>query len=236
MAEALLDIADLRVSYGAVQALKGISLNVMDGEIVTLLGANGAGKSTCLRSIMQTVPIQNGEIKFRNESLRKLKTEAIVPRGIALVPEGRGILATLSVLENLELGAYHREKSWRTDLDRIYALFPILKERLKQLGGTLSGGEQQMLAIARALLSKPKLLLLDEPSLGLAPKIIQNIFRLIVEIQKQGISILLIEQNAHMAMKVANRVYVLETGTIAVSGRPQELASNEDLKKAYLGG
>lgn len=235
MAAAILEIDDLRVNYGAVQALRGVSLGVKEGEIVALLGANGAGKSTLLRSIMNMVQIQKGDIRYYEKSLRRLKTNEIVQQGIALVPEGRGILSTMSVYENLELGAYHR-KEWKGDVEHIYGLFPILKERIKQNAGTLSGGEQQMLAIGRALLSKPKLLLLDEPSLGLAPKIIQNIFQLIKRIQGEGISILLIEQNAHMALKVADRCYVLETGDIKMSGNADELANDEDLKKAYLGG
>jgi branched-chain amino acid transport system ATP-binding protein len=235
MSNSILEIDDLKVSYGAVQALRGVSLGVKEGEIVALLGANGAGKSTLLRAVMNMVPTQNGDVRYYRQSLRRKKTNEIVQSGIALVPEGRGILTTMTVYENLELGAFHR-KEWKGDLDKIFGLFPILKERIKQYAGTLSGGEQQMLAIGRALLSKPKLLLLDEPSLGLAPKIIQNIFQLIKRIQSDGISILLIEQNAHMALKVADRCYVLETGQIKMSGSADELASDEDLKKAYLGG
>lgn len=235
MAEPILEIDDLKVSYGAVQALRGVSLGVKQGEIVALLGANGAGKSTLLRSVMNMVAIQHGDIRYQKKSLRKVKTNDIVQLGIALAPEGRGILTTMSVRENLELGAFHR-KNWEGDLEHIFGLFPILKERIRQNAGTLSGGEQQMLAIGRALLSKPKLLLLDEPSLGLAPKVIQNIFQLIKQIQADGISILLIEQNAHMALKVADRCYVLETGQIKMSGDADEILNDNELKKAYLGG
>ncbi|MBN8554217.1 MAG: ABC transporter ATP-binding protein [Deltaproteobacteria bacterium] len=233
--KALLEVQNIKVSYGAVQALKGVTLGVKEGEIVTLLGANGAGKSTLLKAIMQMVPLQEGDVLYLKESLTRTKTNQIVKKGIALVPEGRGILASMTVLENLELGAFHRS-DWRSELDHIFELFPILKERIKQSAGTLSGGEQQMLAIGRALLSKPRLLLLDEPSLGLAPKIIQNIFQLIQRIRNEGISILLIEQNAHMALKVADRCYCLETGQVVISGSADELAHSEELKKAYLGG
>jgi branched-chain amino acid transport system ATP-binding protein len=232
---ALLRVENLSVAYGAVQALREVTLEVNNGEIVALLGANGAGKSSLLRAVMQAVTAPKGLILFEGEDLSRYRTDELVEKGIALVPEGRGILSTLSVFENLELGAFHRHH-WHGDLDQIFSLFPVIKDRLKQNAGTLSGGEQQMLAIARALLSKPKLLLLDEPSLGLAPKIIQNIFRLIKEIQKQGISILLIEQNAHMALKVSSRAYLLETGRIKVSGTVQELMKDDELKKAYLGG
>ncbi len=235
MSETILEVKDLAVRYGAIEALRGVSLNVNTGEIVTLLGANGAGKTSLLRSIMQMVIIQKGELFYFGKNLRNYKTDVLVKDGLAMVPEGRGILQTLSVLENLELGAFHR-RDWKHDLDFVLSLFPVLKDRLKQSAGTLSGGEQQMLALGRALLSQPKLLLLDEPSLGLAPKIIQNIFKLIQEIQSKGVSILLIEQNAHMALKIADRAYVLETGKIVLSGTAEELKSQEDIKKAYLGG
>lgn len=236
MNEAILEIKEAHVFYGAVHALKGISLSVQKGEIVTLLGANGAGKSTLLRSILQMVPLHSGEITFFGKTLRKLKTHEVVKSGIALVPEGRGILGTLTVQENLELGAYYQE-DWQEEREIVFSLFPRLKERWKQCAGTLSGGEQQMLALGRALVSKPKLLLLDEPSLGLAPNLIQEIFRLIKRIQKEhGVSILLVEQNAHMAMKVADRAYVLETGEIKLSGKAADLLDDEALKKAYLGG
>ncbi len=230
----LLELKNVSVSYGAISALRNVSLEVRQGEIVALLGANGAGKSSLLKAIMNTVPYK-GDVLFAGQSLRGLATNHLVSRGLALVPEGRGILSTLSVRENLELGAYHRDE-WEQDLESLFTLFPILKNRLMQNAGTLSGGEQQMLALARALLSKPKLLLLDEPSLGLAPKIIQQIFFLIETIQKEGITILLIEQNAHMALRVAQRAYVLETGDICASGAASDLAQNEELKRAYLGG
>ncbi len=231
-----LDIQKLSVSYGAVQALRDVSLNVARGEIVTLLGSNGAGKSTLLRSIMNMAPVNSGSIEFDGTSILRLPTNQIVRKGVALVPEGRGILQSLSVRENLELGAYH-QKDWQADLEEVFRLFPIIKERLKQSAGTLSGGEQQMLAIGRALLSRPKLLLLDEPSLGLAPKIIQNIFALIQEIQKRGVTILLIEQNAHMAVKICSRAYLIQNGRIVLSGTREEMLSKEEeTRQAYLGG
>jgi branched-chain amino acid transport system ATP-binding protein len=231
-----LDIQKLSVSFGAVQALRDVSLNVARGEIVTLLGSNGAGKSTLLRSIMNMAPVNSGSIEFDGTSILRLPTNQIVRKGVALVPEGRGILQSLSVRENLELGAYH-QKDWQADLEEVFRLFPIIKERLKQSAGTLSGGEQQMLAIGRALLSRPKLLLLDEPSLGLAPKIIQNIFALIQEIQKRGVTILLIEQNAHMAVKICSRAYLIQNGRIVLSGTREEMLSKEEeTRQAYLGG
>ena len=231
----LLEVNNLEVSYGAVRALRGVSLNLERGEIVTLLGANGAGKSTLLKSIMRMVPPQTGAISYDGVDLPTKKTNDVVRGGVSIVPEGRGILGTLTVEENLELGAYHREE-WRGDLERVFELFPILKDRFKQSAGTLSGGEQQMLAIGRALLSKPQVLLLDEPSLGLAPQIIQMIFSLIGEIRQQGISILLIEQNAHMGLKVADRAYLIETGKVTASGPAAQFRDSEDTRKAYLGG
>ncbi len=231
-----LNIQKLSVSYGAVQALRDVSIEVAKGEIVTLLGSNGAGKSTLLRSIMNMAPVNSGAIEFEGASILKLPTNQIVRKGVALVPEGRGILQSLTVRENLELGAYH-QKNWNADLEEVFRLFPIVKERLKQSAGTLSGGEQQMLAIGRALLSRPKLLLLDEPSLGLAPKIIQNIFALIQEIQKRGVTILLIEQNAHMAVKICSRAYLIQNGRIVLSGTREEmLLKEEETRQAYLGG
>lgn len=233
---ALLSIKDLSVSYGAVHALRGVSLEVNKGEIVALLGSNGAGKSTLLRSIMNMSPQPRGEILFEGKNLLKRPTNEIVKSGISLVPEGRGILCTLSVQENLELGGYHQSDLGPL-MKEVFELFPICKDRLGQNAGTLSGGEQQMVAIGRALLAKPSLLLLDEPSLGLAPKIIQQIFVLIEKIRAKGVSILLIEQNVHMALKVADRAYVLQTGRIALSGSVDELkARGEDTHKAYLGG
>lgn len=231
----ILKVENLSVRYGAVEALRNVSLHVNKGEIVALLGANGAGKTTLLKSVMHVVRPTSGQILYEGHNLRKWKTNELVKNGVALVPEGRGILRTLTVKENLELGAYHRDH-WKDDLDFVLRLFPVVKERLHQSAGTLSGGEQQMLALSRALVSKPRLMMLDEPSLGLAPLVIQNIFRLIEQIRDQGVSILLIEQNAHMALKVADRVYVLETGRISVSGTAEELRGQEDIKKAYLGG
>jgi branched-chain amino acid transport system ATP-binding protein len=237
MGQGILEIKDLRVSYGAVQALRGVSLDVKQGEIVTLLGSNGAGKSSLLRSIIAMTPSPRGEILFEGQSVLRQPTDSIVKSGISLVPEGRGILATMSVEENLELGAFHQDKSWKSRLPEIFELFPIIQQRLKQSAGTLSGGEQQMLAIGRALLARPKLLLLDEPSLGLAPKIIQNIFALISRIRAAGVSILLIEQNVHMGLKVADRAYVLQNGKIVVSGTAAEMRDKlDDTQKAYLGG
>ncbi len=237
MAEILLKVENLEVNYGAVNALRGVSLEVRQGEIVTLLGSNGAGKSTLLRSLLHMTPSPRGSIEFAGSQICRMRTDQIVKSGVALVPEGRGILCTMSVEENLELGAYHRGPEWRDSLKEIFELFPRVKERLHQNAGTLSGGEQQMVAIARALLSKPKLLLLDEPSLGLAPKIIQDIFVLIQKIRSTGVSILLVEQNVHMAMKVADRAYVLQTGKVALTGTAEEMRSRlEDTQKAYLGG
>ncbi len=232
---ALLQIDDLKVNYGAVQALRGVSLHVDRGEIVTLLGANGAGKSSLLKSVMGMTFSRSGRISLDGVEIQDRKTEDIVKRGISLAPEGRGILSSLSVMENLELGAFHR-KNWRADLENIFNLFPRVQERQNQLAGTLSGGEQQMVAIARALLAKPRLLMLDEPSLGLAPKIIQNIFELISQIRKTGVSILLIEQNVHMALKVSDRAYFLQNGRICMSGSAAEMRERkEETRSAYLG-
>lgn len=237
MSEALLSIQDLSVSYGAVSALRGVSLEVREGEIVSLLGSNGAGKSSLLRSILNMTPNPKGKIRFKGTELLRNRTDETVKSGVSLVPEGRGILCSMSVEENLELGAFHQGKNWRTSLDEVFALFPRVKERLTQQAGTLSGGEQQMLALARAMVAKPKLLLLDEPSLGLAPKIIQNIFAAIKTIQSRGVSILLVEQNVHMALKVCDRAYVLQTGCIVMSGSAAEMrARSAETEKAYLGG
>lgn len=232
---ALLQIDDLKVNYGAVQALRGVSLHVDRGEIVTLLGANGAGKSSLLKSVMGMTFSRSGKISLDGSEIQDRKTEDVVKMGISLAPEGRGILSSLSVMENLELGAFHR-KNWRGDLEGIFNLFPRVKERQHQIAGTLSGGEQQMVAIARALLAKPRLLMLDEPSLGLAPKIIQNIFELISQIRKSGVSILLIEQNVHMALKVSDRAYFLQNGRICMSGSANEMRERkEETRSAYLG-
>lgn len=236
----LLKIENLHVHYGAIHALKGISLEVEEGEIVTLIGPNGAGKTTLLRTISGVIRPSSGKIAYQNvagtRELASLAPHKIVAAGVAQVPEGRLIFQNLTVEENLELGAYSRKNHQRDEWDRIFTLFPRLKERLKQNAGTLSGGEQQMLAIGRALMAKPKLLLLDEPSLGLAPTLVQQIFRVLVEINKQGTTLLLVEQDAYLALETASRGYVLETGQIKLSGKSAELLNNPSVKQAYLGG
>lgn len=231
----MLKITDLKVNYGGIEAVKGISFEVPEKSIVTLIGANGAGKSTTLRSISGLVKPSGGRIEFMGADITGKSTEMIVSRGITMVPEGRKIFPDLTVLENLRIGAYLRKDSLNNDLDLVYDLFPRLKERSWQLGGTLSGGEQQMLAVARALMSRPKLMMMDEPSLGLAPIIVRGIFDIIREINKQGVTILLIEQNANMALQTANIGYVMETGRITLSGPGRELLANEAVKAAYLG-
>ena len=231
----LLSIRDLQVSYGGIEAVKGISFDVREGEIVTLIGANGAGKSSTLRSIVGLVKPRGGSIVFDGEDITGADTTGIVKKGVTLVPEGRRIFPDLTVLENLKIGAYMRRDSLHEDIDWVYSLFPRLKERSWQAGGTLSGGEQQMLAVGRALMSRPKLLMMDEPSLGLAPIIVRDIFSIITEIRKRGVTILLIEQNANMALQTADMGYVLETGRITISGTGAELLSNEAVKAAYLG-
>ena len=233
----MLKIEDLEVSYGAVQALRGISMEVNDGEIVSLIGANGAGKTTTLHAITGLVPIKSGSVIYDGHDLRKTDPSRIVTMGLAHVPEGRQVFTRMTVAENLAMGAYFRKdkKAIAEDLERVYARFPRLKERAKQLAGTLSGGEQQMLAMARALMSKPRLLMLDEPSMGLAPILVEQIFDIIRALHKSGTTILLVEQNAQMALSVANRAYVLETGKISMSGDAQELLHNDAVRKAYLG-
>ncbi|MCM8711345.1 ABC transporter ATP-binding protein [Clostridium sp. SYSU_GA19001] len=233
----MLKIDNLVVSYGGIEALKGISLDVEDGKIVSLVGANGAGKSTMLRSIMGLVKPKSGSIKYNNIDLLNLKTKDMVNNGIVLVPEGRRVFSNLTVLENLKIGAFTRkdEKGIKEDIEWVYSLFPRLKERSWQLSGTLSGGEQQMLAIGRALMSRPKLLMMDEPSLGLAPLIVKDMFNIIKEIHKQGVTILLIEQNANAALKISDIGYVIETGRITLKGEGKELLQNEEVKAAYLG-
>jgi branched-chain amino acid transport system ATP-binding protein len=232
----VLEVIDLRVSYGAIEALKGVSLTLGQGEIVTLIGANGAGKSTTLRAIMGLVPCRSGEVVFQGHPTRNRPTFRLVRDGLVLVPEGRAIFANLSVHENLEMGAYARRDSQvAADMERVFQVFPRLKERDKQTAGTLSGGEQQMLAIGRALMSRPKVLLLDEPSLGLAPLLVHTIFEAIEEIHRQGTPVLLVEQNANAALKHSNRAYVLETGTVSLEGTSEEVAANPKVKEAYLG-
>jgi len=233
----VLQVDNLNVYYGAIHALQGISFNVDQGEIVTLIGANGAGKSTTLRTLSGLLRSRTGSITFKGEDLSTMPAEKIVEAGISHVPEGRKIFAPLSVRENLMMGAYSRsdQSEIQQTLERVYKSFPRLKERAGQYGGTLSGGEQQMLATARGLMSKPTLMLLDEPSMGLSPILVEEIFRIIVEINKQGTSILLVEQNAQMALSVAHRAYVLETGRIVLSGKATDIADNPQVKTAYLG-
>ena len=231
----ILEIKDLSVAYGGIQAVRGISFDVNEGEVVTLIGANGAGKSSTLRSIVGLVRPAGGNILFQGKELSGMGTESIVSNGITLVPEGRRVFVNLTVYENLKMGAYMRKDNLDKDLEWVYGLFPRLKERSWQSAGTLSGGEQQMLAIARALMSRPKLIMMDEPSLGLAPIIVQGVFDITSEINRQGVTILLVEQNANMALKAADRAYVMETGRITMSGTGQELSENEEIRAAYLG-
>ena len=235
---AMLEVKDINVYYGAIHAIKGISLAVEEGEIVTLIGANGAGKSTTLRTISGLLKPKTGEINFLKKNIAGMPAHKIVREGISQVPEGRRIFAEMTVLENLELGAFTRsdKDEIQNDFKLVFGRFPRLEERKSQLAGTLSGGEQQMLAMGRALMSRPKLLLLDEPSMGLAPLLIKEIFSIIVDINKTGTTVLLVEQNANMALSIANRAYVLETGRITISGDAKELAASEDIRKAYLGG
>ena len=235
MSDIILSIKDLKVNYGGIEAVKGISFDVPKGDIVTLIGANGAGKSSTLRAIAGLVKPKSGSIEFEGESLTGKDTTVIVSRGITLVPEGRRIFPDLTVLENLRVGAYMRKDDITPDINWVYELFPRLKERSWQAGGTLSGGEQQMLAVGRALMSRPKLMMMDEPSLGLAPLIVRDIFSIIKEINKRGVTILLIEQNANMALSTAHTGYVMETGRITMSGPGKELLANEAVKAAYLG-
>ncbi len=233
--EIILSVKELQVNYGGIEAVKGISFDVHQGEIVTLIGANGAGKSTTLKAIAGLVKAKNGSIELAGENLVGKDATSIVAKGITLVPEGRRVFADLTVLENIKIGAYLRKDDLSEDIKWVYDLFPRLKERSWQLAGTLSGGEQQMLAVARALMSRPKVIMMDEPSLGLAPIIVKGIFDIIREINRQGTTVLLIEQNANMALKSADYGYVLETGKITLSGKGAELLVNEDVKKAYLG-
>ena len=235
MIEPILTINDLKVNYGGIEAVKGISFEVPEGSIITLIGSNGAGKSSTLRTIAGLVKPVSGKIIFRGDDITGLDPTSIVKKGVTLVPEGRRIFPDLSVLENLKMGAYLRNDDISGDLQWVYELFPRLKERSWQAGGTLSGGEQQMLAVGRALMSRPKMIMMDEPSLGLAPIIVKGIFDIIREINRQGVTVLLIEQNANMALKTADFAYVLETGKITMSGPGKELLVDEDVKKAYLG-
>ena len=234
---ALLEVNDIHTYYGNIHALKGISLHVDEGEIVSLIGGNGAGKTTTLRSISGLLQPRDGEIIFEGENLSRYQAHDLVSKGIAMVPEGRGVFSRLSVRENLEMGAFHRndKDGILEDIEMAYNLFPRLRERMKQVAGTLSGGEQQMLATARALMSRPRLLLMDEPSMGLAPVLVETIFETIEQVNKQGMTILLVEQNAHMALQIANRGYVLQTGEIVLSDSAKKLQQDPTVQKAYLG-
>lgn len=232
----MFEISNLSVNYGGIEAVRDISFSVPDGSVVTLIGANGAGKSTTLRTIAGLVKPKAGKIMFNGEDITGKDPAYIVGKGITLVPEGRRIFPDLTVLENLKIGAYLRTGNINEDIDWVYQLFPRLKERSWQFGGTLSGGEQQMLAVGRALMSRPKLIMMDEPSLGLAPLVVHNIFSIIRRINEEGVTILLIEQNANMALQVADTGYVMETGSIILSGRGSDLINDEGVRKAYLGG
>ena len=234
---ALLEVHDVHAYYGNIHALKGISIEVEEGEIVSLIGGNGAGKTTTLRTISGLLPPRHGSVTLNGEDLGRYKAHELVSHGIAMVPEGRGVFARLTVLENLEMGAYHRDDKdgIKRDLKEMYELFPRLEERKSQVAGTLSGGEQQMLATARALMSRPRVLLMDEPSMGLAPVLVEAIFSIIDDINKEGTTILLVEQNAHMALQIANRGYVLQTGEIVLQDSAAALRKNEMVQKAYLG-
>mgnify|MGYP005850430247 CR=1 FL=1 len=234
----MLKIHNINVYYGAIHAIKGVSLEVKEGSIVTLIGANGAGKSTILKTISGLLRPKTGEIIYEGKKLNLMEAQEIVRSGVCQVPEGRRVFANMSVLENLELGAFLRKDKIqiKEDMEKVFEKFPRLKERMSQLAGTLSGGEQQMLAIGRAMMSRPRLMLLDEPSMGLAPLLVKEIFSIIREINNSGTTILLVEQNAHMALSIADYAYVLETGKIVLEGPAQELAESEQVKKAYLGG
>ena len=237
MSEPVLSVKDLVVHYGAIEALRGVSLEVPEGQVVALIGANGAGKTTTLRAISRMLRPTAGSVRFRGEELTRLMPHDIVARGLAHAPEGRGIFLNLTVRENLDLGAFLRTDSdgIAADRERNYALFPILRERIDQVAGTLSGGEQQMLSVARALMSRPKLLMLDEPSLGLAPQVVERIFQVLRDVSAAGVALLLVEQNAHKALQIAHRAYVLETGEVVMRGTGAELLASPEVRKAYLG-
>jgi branched-chain amino acid transport system ATP-binding protein len=233
----ILEVKDLQVHYGAIQALRGISLEVPSGQVVALIGANGAGKTTTLRAVSKMLRPSAGRVTFRGEDVTRLPSHELVARGMAHAPEGRGIFLNLTVKENLELGAFLRRDTAgiAKDADHVYGLFPILAERRTQVAGTLSGGEQQMLAVGRALMSRPKLMLLDEPSLGLAPQVVEKIFSVLRSVNGDGVALLLVEQNAHKALRLAHRAYVLETGNVVMTGTGQELLASPEVRKAYLG-
>jgi branched-chain amino acid transport system ATP-binding protein len=233
----MLEVTNLDVRYGAIHAIRGVSLSVPEGMVVTLIGANGAGKTTILRTLSGLLRATGGGVRFLGDEITGLPSHQIVKRGLVHIPEGRIVFANMSVLENLELGAYlRRDREVKSDLERVFVLFPRLKERMHQSAGTLSGGEQQMLAIGRGLMSRPRFLLMDEPSLGLAPLLVQGIFEIVREIHRQGTTILLVEQNAHMALQVADFAYVLESGQIVMSGPAAEIAQDPRVRDAYLGG
>jgi branched-chain amino acid transport system ATP-binding protein len=233
---ALLEVQDIRTHYGTIEALKGVSLTVDDGEVVTLIGSNGAGKSTTLRSISGLTPATSGTVRFAGDEITRTPTEHIIGRGVALAPEGRHVFPRMTVRENLDLGAHRRRgPEIAEDMDRVYSLFPRLKERERQKAGMMSGGEQQMLAIGRALMARPKLLMLDEPSMGLAPILVERIYETIREINRDGVTILLVEQNANYALEIATRGYVLETGHVAIEGDSAKLRDDPEVQRAYLG-
>jgi branched-chain amino acid transport system ATP-binding protein len=233
----ILEVKDVQVHYGAIEALRGISIEVKAGQVVALIGANGAGKTTTLRAVSKMLRPTRGTVRFRGEDVTRLASHELVARGMAHAPEGRGIFLNLTVKENLELGAFLRRDrdGIQKDADHVYGLFPILAERRNQVSGTLSGGEQQMLAVGRALMSKPKLMLLDEPSLGLAPQVVEKIFSVLRAVNQEGVALLLVEQNAHKALRLAHRAYVLETGNVVMTGTGQELLASPVVRKAYLG-
>jgi branched-chain amino acid transport system ATP-binding protein len=235
--EPILSVKNLRVHYGVIEALRGVSLEVPEGQVVALIGANGAGKTTTLRAISRMLRPTEGSVRFRGEELTRLAAHEIVARGLAHAPEGRGIFLNLTVRENLDLGAFLRRdrEGIAADRERAFGLFPILRERQGQVAGTLSGGEQQMLSVARALMSRPRLLLLDEPSLGLAPQVVERIFQVLQEISRSGVALLLVEQNAHKALQIAHRAYVLETGQVVMEGTGKELLASPEVRRAYLG-
>jgi branched-chain amino acid transport system ATP-binding protein len=237
MPETILKIAGLQVSYGGIQAVKGVDLEVREGELVTLIGANGAGKSTTMRAITGLKAMSGGDIQYLGQSIKGVPTHELLARGLVMVPEGRGIFARMTIYENLLMGAYRRrdKQGIEGDIERMFGFFPRLKERASQLAGTLSGGEQQMLAMSRAVLSKPRLLLLDEPSMGLSPIMVETIFKVVREISKENITILLVEQNARLALQAANRGYVMDSGTVTMSGNAQELLDDPRVRAAYLG-
>jgi branched-chain amino acid transport system ATP-binding protein len=235
--QSILELSDVHTYYGNIHALKGISCNILQGEIACLIGANGAGKSTTLMTIFGVQRASKGKIRFKGEPIHHLRPEQVAARGVSQTPEGRQIFPKMSTMENLEMGAFLRRDKAEVanDLERVFELFPVLKDRMHQLGGTLSGGEQQMLAIGRALMSRPELLLLDEPSLGLAPKLVEKIFETVLEINKSGVTIFLVEQNAHMALTISSTGYVMETGRVVLTDKASALLENEQVKKAYLG-